>query len=424
MAGQGSLVLAIVEGFGAGPAIGTVCAEPPEVIEGTIPELAETLRRRRGEAAEPPRVVALNQSAILPGLALRYSLGLAHRPGLAEACDKRLTRRLLAQTDLHLDFVEARPGEVLGDDKMFKADRYVIKPAFGMSSKDVKFCDTWAQVRHFVQDSVKLHFERSTVSLDWVPQHVMTALGWKDRSDAWIVEAYVAGPEFSIDGCIRGGSFCAFVQHKLSIIETTTFVGDGPTITPPVGPDDLPSKWSALRNGEAAICEFGRRVLQAIDFTEGVFHIEGRERSSDGRLFLVEVNPRAPGGALWKSIARRTGLDLETIDAAIQLGLPLPKPDTPAAVRAIHYPFYAQQPGVLVDWGSLGWRGQPPIETLSVDFAVPLGQMFKPSDLDEEPYLAFAVAHDDTLAGLLEKCECILRLTPPCVECPAGASCL
>ena len=40
--------------------------------------------------------------------------------------------------------------------------------------------------------------------------------------------------------------------------------------------------------------DFGRKVLCAIGFTEGVFHIEGRERQTDAKLCLIEVNSRAP----------------------------------------------------------------------------------------------------------------------------------
>ncbi len=422
MAGEGRLLLAIVDGFGEGPAIGDVCDDAPEVIAGSIPDLADTILRSRGPAATPPCIVALNQSAVLPGLALRLALGLGPRPGLAEACDKRLTRRRLAQGDLHLDFVAVRPGEALGDDAAFEADRYVVKPAFGTSGKHVRFFDTWTCVREFVRDSAGPRSEATVADLSWAPAHVLAALGVDDpHSDAWIVEPYVAGPEFSVDGWIRGGDFSAIVQHKFSIVETATFVGDGPTITPPAGPADLPPRWQALRNGEAAIRDFGRRVLGQLGFTEGVFHIEGRERSTDGRLFLVEVNPRAPGGSLWRSAERRTGLDLETVDAAIQLGLAIPPPDGPIAAYALHYPFYARRPGVLKDWGDLTWTGEPPVETLSVDFAAALGQIFAPTDLDEEPYLAFAVVHDDTLAGLLEKCDRVLGLTPPRLDPFGGA---
>jgi hypothetical protein len=157
-------------------------------------------------------------------------------------------------------------------------------------------------------------------------------------------------------------------------------------------------------------------VLDAIGFTHGAFHIEGRERASDGQLYLVEINPRAPGGSLWRSALARTGDDLELVDAAIQLGLEVPPPIEARMPYVLHYPFYASTPGKLTDWGDLDGPATANIDTLSIDFAASLGQTFLPTDLNEEPYLAFAVACDETRAGLFDKMDRILRLRPPTIS--------
>jgi predicted ATP-grasp superfamily ATP-dependent carboligase len=101
----------------------------------------------------------------------------------------------------------------------------------------------------------------------------------------------------------------------------------------------LPKHWQGLENDEKTICNFGHNVLQKIGFKRGVFHIEGREQHTDRSLHLIEVNPRAPGGSLWRSALLRSGYDLEMIDAAIQLGMNVP------------HPIYASNAGVLQDWG-------------------------------------------------------------------------
>jgi hypothetical protein len=47
------------------------------------------------------------------------------------------------------------------------------------------------------------------------------------------------GTEFSIDGWINGDKFCAKVQHKLFMVQST-FIGDGPTVSPPIQTHQLP----------------------------------------------------------------------------------------------------------------------------------------------------------------------------------------
>jgi hypothetical protein len=99
-------------------------------------------------------------------------------------------------------------------------------------------------------------------------------------------------------------------------------------------PTNCPRGWLVLKNDEDAICRFGRRVLDAIGFTKGVFHIEGREQHTDGSLRLIEVNSRAPGGSLWKLALLRTGYDLELVDAMIQLDIDIPSPERQTQFRS------------------------------------------------------------------------------------------
>jgi biotin carboxylase len=174
----------------------------------------------------------------------------------------------------------------------------------------------------------------------------------------------------------------------------------------------IPPEYQGLQTCEAAITAFGKVILQAIGFAHGVFHIEARERA-DGRLALIEVNPRAPGGSLWKSALLRTGYDLEAADISIQLGRKPERSELNVKNYVLHYPFYAPHPGVLSSWGDLDGPRATAIEGLSIDFATDVDTVFREDDMTEEPYLAFAVAHDATKEGILAKCNAILQLTPP-----------
>lgn len=401
--------LARVSGFPDGLDIEFVRDLVSDVMDGCV-QIADRILLSIDSTDRPLYVLALNQSSILPAIAIRSLLGVPSRPGFIESCDKRQTRRLLSQSgpDLAMDYCEATPGEPGSAANHFVAERYVVKPAFGMSSSDVKFFDTWSDAKRYAEspDNAK----------EWVPLHVAQALNPPiGRTDTRIIEPYIDGTEFSIDGWIQDHAFYSIVQHKLCMVQRT-FIGDGPTVSPPLGPACLPDGWCGLKNGEETICKFGRAVLDAIGFSQGVFHIEGRERYLDARLSLIEINPRAPGGSLWKSALLRTGYDLELVDAIIQLGKPLPLPNVPTRKHVLHYPFYATNTGVLSDWGGLANLEESPVENLTVDFAAQLGDFFHEKDMSEEPYLAFAVTHDDTVGGLLAKCQAILSLDPPRVR--------
>ncbi len=407
---RASVSLACVSGFPDGLNIESVRDLVSNIIDGSVECLAKQICPCIDADDRPLSVLALNQSSILPAIALRRLLGLSRRSGFIEACDKGETRRLLSRSgaDLAMDYCEATPGDPGSATNHFVADRYVVKPAFGMSSSDVKIFDAWSDAKRYA--------ESPDNAREWVPRHVTQALNSHiRRTDTRIIEPYVDGTEFSIDGWIQDQVFNAIVQHKLCMVRRT-FIGDGPTVSPPIGSASLPNGWFGLKNSEESICMFGRAVLNAIGFSQGVFHIEARERHVDAGLSLIEVNPRAPGGSLWKSALFRTGYDLELVDAMIQLEKPLPLPNAPTHKHVLHYPFYAANPGVLSDWGDLGRLDASAVQDLTVDFAARLGDSFHEKDMSEEPYLAFAVAHDETVEGLLAKCQAILGLNPPQIQ--------
>jgi hypothetical protein len=395
------IALACVRGYSESLQFDTALDCVDDVTVGTVYELADWVRTKE-EQGTHVSVVALNQSSVLPNLALHRLLKRLERRGLIESCDKRQTRALLrSHPQLAMDYCAVNPGQPT--DAHFSAIQYIVKPAFGMSSHGVKKCGSWEQALSCAQS---LEDTR-----EWLPSDVSEVLGF-DKTDSRIIEPYVDGTEFSVDGWISSKGYRAIVQQKLYMVENS-FIGDGMTVSPPIDSSRLPEGWSSLCAAERDIRKFAREVLAAIGFSRGVFHIEGREQHSDHALKLIEVNPRAPGGALWRSALLRLGQDLETVDARIQLGKPVPKARPPTYKYVLHYPFYADKSGVLKDWGDLASPEALNALGVSIDRAVELKQRFTDADMQEEPYLAFAVAHADTLEALLEKCHGVLKLAKP-----------
>ena len=198
------LVVAVVAGFSE--------EERPilsvEVIVGTpevIADVAGRLCPKNGRMV----VVAMNESGLVPALAVQLLLGQSRRAGILESCDKSLTRQLLRQHQtLGVPFYVSSPGEPLPLSPPFIASKYVVKPILGMSSADVKILPTWESVRiHCAGDARR-----------WLPDHLGRLVSPRlERSDLRIIEPFIEGTEFSVDGFIADDTFQAVVQQKLSL---------------------------------------------------------------------------------------------------------------------------------------------------------------------------------------------------------------
>jgi hypothetical protein len=401
-----AVVLACVSGFSEALELDAVRGYVDDIIVGTVYELANKVRAQE-ELGRRVSLVALNQASVLPSVALSRLLGRPERHGLVESCDKRQTRALLRPCpQLAMDYCAVNPGERV--DSRFSAAQYIVKPAFGMSSHGVKRCDSWEEAMACAQ--------AREGAREWLPSHVREALALGE-TDGRLIEPCIDGTEFSVDGWISSEGFRTIVQHKLYMVENS-FIGDGMTISPPVDSSRLPKGWAGLCASEKEIEVFAHQVLAAIGFSRGVFHIEGREQRSDRSLKLIEVNPRAPGGSLWKSALLRLGEDLETVDARIQLGVPVGTAKSQTYNHVLHYPFYADKPGILQDWGDLASDDVLGRLGVSIDYAVELEHRFTEVDMQEEPYVAFAVGCADTAEALLQKCHAVLNLARPRIVPP------
>lgn len=122
----------------------------------------------------------------------------------------------------------------------------------------------------------------------------------------------------------------------------------------------------------------------------------------------------------------RTGIDLELVDALIQLDKPLSDLQSLSQANySLHYPFYADKIGGLKNWGDLGLTHDKMV-TLScgteIYAACELGTEFTNDSMREEPYLAFAVASSPGLPSILQAAIRILNLRPPSIQKDEGGS--
>ena len=206
-----------------------------------------------------------------------------------------------------------------------------------------------------------------------------------------LIEAYVTGPELSVDGLLSGGA--------LSVIAVFDKPGaaDGPTFeeTMLVTPSRLPR--AVLT---AAVAAAGK-AARALGLTHGPIHAELRvDDAGRGRPMLLELAARSigglcsralrfPGGASLEEMVLANALGLDTAPAAYQetrpagvFMLPVPRPGT---FRSVH--------------GRADAAAVPGITGLTITIQV--GQRVRPLP-DGDRYLGFIFAAADT-SGDVEK---------------------
>jgi biotin carboxylase len=132
-----------------------------------------------------------------------------------------------------------------------------------------------------------------------------------------IVESYVAGPEFSVEGYVHDGEV-----HFLSITEKMLcaephFAELGHIVN------------TYLRGDERArIYAYAETVVRAMCIELGPFHCE--LRVCDGQPIIMEIAARLPGDSIVELIQESTGVNLAETMIRCYLGLPVAPPPAEA----------------------------------------------------------------------------------------------
>lgn len=116
----------------------------------------------------------------------------------------------------------------------------------------------------------------------------------------WLVESWVDGAEMEVDGVVRGGEIKFFAVSPY--LENNIFVRDGA----PIGVVTLMPRLHSKLYERAG--DLVQRCVTALDFRDGVFHIELFE-TSEGLIFS-ECGGRPGGGMIYASIGKMFGVDI------------------------------------------------------------------------------------------------------------------
>ncbi|MEU7926402.1 ATP-grasp domain-containing protein [Micromonospora sp. NPDC049801] len=150
-----------------------------------------------------------------------------------------------------------------------------------------------------------------------------------------ILEEFVPGTEFSMDGPVTGSRFTPVVIFEKDAHVGQRFHDTGLLVSPPTS-DGVDEAARRLADRVSQLCA-------AIGVDEAWFHVEGR--AAGGVAELIEINPRVGGGVNLHAVTQLTGLN--PIDTLIDMALFHPDERKPREPARQPHPVEAQLWGAL-----------------------------------------------------------------------------
>ncbi|MBV9026349.1 MAG: ATP-grasp domain-containing protein [Streptomycetaceae bacterium] len=166
------------------------------------------------------------------------------------------------------------------------------------------------------------------------------------EQETLLVEQKVTGQEFSVESLVQDGAvlFASVTRKETTESHARTFVELSHSVP------------HADMEANAALLDANRRMLEALDFHDGITHAEWRI-GEDCRPYLMEVAARTPGDGLLALYRLATGRPLEPEIIRIALGEPA---SYPAPRRWTRQVYLEHERGTLEDV-TVDWPGVEPV---------------------------------------------------------------
>ncbi|SDH92771.1 Biotin carboxylase [Actinokineospora alba] len=205
----------------------------------------------------------------------------------------------------------------------------------------------------------------------------------------FLMEAYVDGPEFSVEACSFAGRH-AIVTVTEKLQDQTNFVELGHALPARLDPETYDEV-------VAATAEF----LDVMGVTDGPTHTEFR-LGSQGPV-VIESHTRNGGGGLTDLVIGAYGIDLVAYGVGWPLGLVEELPDRPKPTGAACTRFVLPEPGTVTAITGVDELKRRP-DVLDVNVSVAPGDTIRPlrDNWDRVAYLAVRADDTDSAVALCE----------------------
>ncbi|EFH88913.1 ATP-grasp domain-containing protein [Ktedonobacter racemifer] len=168
-------------------------------------------------------------------------------------------------------------------------------------------------------------------------QTLLSRLSDYEPEENLLLEEYILGREFSVEALVQKGVviFSNITQKRTREVNNRFFIPISHTV-PAVD----------LTNDETAnLLRTNQLALQRLEFQDGIAHAEYRI-ASDGRVYLIEIAARCPGGSIMTLYHLATGKPLESVIINLALGIHTDYPQPQRFARQVYLNHY---PGFLYD---------------------------------------------------------------------------
>ncbi|WP_192560548.1 ATP-grasp domain-containing protein [Pseudomonas allokribbensis] len=150
-----------------------------------------------------------------------------------------------------------------------------------------------------------------------------------------LIEEYIDGEEFSVDGYVLDGEITPLLlHHKYPRLEGPTF-HENAQISRPFD----------MQAGEPFLVAL-RRIIAAVGLDQSPFHAEFRI-TPDQRVYILELAPRISGGGISSRYLMDICLGLDVYDVDLKLNTPQLRLDLPQRRIGLEYDFSVKKSGVL-----------------------------------------------------------------------------
>ena len=149
------------------------------------------------------------------------------------------------------------------------------------------------------------------IRLVYTPQEVWDALNTLgDRQSFFLIERFVPGNVYHVDGLVWDGEIVAVAAHKYGLPPMTVYHGGGvfASTTLPHGGEE-----------EGALLAINQTTVAAMGMKNGVTHAEYIRAEEDGRYYFLEIASRVGGAGIDRLIEHAAGFNPWTEWARIEV---------------------------------------------------------------------------------------------------------
>lgn len=304
------------------------CFQPPPLLPGEITRWDSLLLEGIGAAFGPRRfdhVVSFNDGFQVQVDVLKRIFGLPYRnpEAIFTLTDKSAFKSVPATHDFISRYVRL-PQTVGTDEAWHRIEQslrlpVVVKPSNGFYSAGV----------------IRVDDRGGLAKALTLTRRVCALMGKQRGASEILIEEYIDGEEFSVDGFVRAGEVIPLLlHHKYPRLEGPTF-HENAQISKPFDP----------LKGEPFMVAL-RRIIAAVGLDHSPFHAEFRVTANQ-QVYILELAPRISGGGISSRYLMDICLGLDVYDVDLQFHRPGATLDLRHQRIGLEYDFSVKKSGVL-----------------------------------------------------------------------------